>query len=369
MNINELLKELVQKKGSNLHLKVGNNPYIRLDGVLTPLEKYPKILPKDVETAARTIMTDEQWEKFQQRKSFDFTYSAFGIGRFRVNAFHQRGTLGMVFLRVLLEVPPFEELGLPDILKKLALEYRGLIIVTGPTGSGKTTTLAAMVDHINTHRRCHVLTIEDPIEILYKDKMSIISQREVEIDADSFIDALRYSLREDPDVILIGEMRDEHTVRAALLAAETGHLVMTTLHTMGAVESINRIVNFFQPHEQPQVRVALADAIRGVISQRLVRRKGGGRIPAVESMVMTGRIRDLIIDNEKTYQIADIIAEGGYYGMQTFDQSLLKLFRDGLITLEDCLATATNPHDLKLAIQRVGVDIKRIQKDESAQVE
>jgi len=279
-----------------------------------------------------------------------------GLGRFRVNAFWARGAVGLVFRRVTVGAIPLEELGLPDVISRLALEHRGLVLVTGPTGSGKTTTLASMVDLINRSRECHVVTIEDPIEVLHEDKLGMINQREVRVDTGDFSVALRAALRQDPDVILVGEMRDAETVKAALAAAETGHFVLSTLHTTDAQETINRIIDFFPPHDQKQIRLSLAGALKGIVCQRLVPRADGqGRCVVTEVCVNTGRISDAIVDAEGAASISELVEDGAYYGMQTFDQHLVTLVRDGVVRLEDALAAATSPHDLTVELRRLGI--------------
>jgi twitching motility protein PilT len=278
------------------------------------------------------------------------------VGRFRVNAFRSRGSIGLVFRRVSIGAIPLSELGLPEIINTLAMEPRGLVLVTGPTGSGKTTTLAGMLDLINSQRECHIVTVEDPIEVLHQDKRSMVNQREVRVDTADFSVALRAAMRQDPDVILVGEMRDQETVRAAISAAETGHFVMSTLHTVDAAETVNRVIDFFPPHEQKQVRLALAGALRGVICQRLVPRADGqGRCVVMEVAVNTGRIADAIADPEKTSTITQLVREGGFYGMQTFDQALVGLIRDGVITLEAAMHASTSPHDLTVELRRLGL--------------
>jgi twitching motility protein PilT len=293
---------------------------------------------------------------FDRTNEADFAYSLPGQGRFRVNAFRARGSVALVFRRVSVGAIALDDLGLPPILSTLAMEQRGLVLVTGPTGSGKTTTLAGMIDHINTHREAHIVTIEDPIEVLHVDKRAMINQREVRVDTHDFTVAMRAVMRQDPDVILIGEMRDYETVKAALAAAETGHLVLSTLHTTDAQETVNRVIDFFPPHEQEQVRLSLAGALRGIVCQRLVQRADGqGRCVTMEVAISTGRIAEAIADPDKTSSIGALIAEGGYYGMQTFDQHLVALVRDGIVGLEEALLTATHPHDLTVELRRVGL--------------
>ncbi|HTK16617.1 MAG TPA: PilT/PilU family type 4a pilus ATPase, partial [Acidimicrobiia bacterium] len=301
---------------------------------------------------AFAIMPKQRAEEFIATSEADFAYSVSGVGRFRVNVMRQRGSVGLVLRRVQSDIPSFEELGLPPVVRKLAEHERGLVLVTGPTGSGKTTTLGSMIDYINETQKKHIVTIEDPIEILHADKASIVNQREIGTDTTDFHAALKRVLRQDPDVILVGEMRDIETVKTALTAAETGHLVFSTLHTISATDSVNRIIDFFPPHEQRQVRMSLGGSLRGIVSQRLVERRGGGRIPAVEILVATGRIFDKIVNAEETNEIEQIISEGEYYGMQTFDQSLLGIYSEGLVELREALAASTSPHDLRLMIEQ-----------------
>lgn len=355
--IDELLKEMVERNASDLHLKAGSPPVLRIDGELNLLDE-PPLTPEDTKDVAASIMTDKQIRRFSEHNEIDFAYSAPNLGRFRVNVYRQRGSISIAMRQVTTRIPSFEELHLPEILKRLALEPRGLVLVTGTTGSGKTTTLAAMIDHINNTLRRHIVTIEDPIEVLHKDRKSIINQREIGLDTESYASALKYVLRQDPDVILIGEMRDTETVQAALTAAETGHFVMSTLHTIDATETVNRIIDFFPLHQQKQVRIMLAGTLKGIISQRLLPRADGqGRVPAVEVMICTNRIRDFILDPDQSHLIHDAIAEGDFYGMQTFDQALLKLYEAGMITLADAAQVASNPHDFKLLVQQRGHDV------------
>lgn len=358
--INELLRIMASKGASDLHLKAASPPVMRVDGELYLMEDDPISLDGMKEYAA-SLMTDRQIAMFSEQNEIDFAYSCSGVGRFRVNIFRQRGAISIAMRQVVQKIPGFEELTLPGVMKRIALEPRGMVLVTGTTGSGKTTTLAAMIDYINENVRRHIVTVEDPIEIVHSDKKSMINQREVGIDTRSYSTALRYVLRQDPDVIFIGEMRDLETVRTALTAAQTGHLVLSTLHTIDVSETINRIIDFFPLHQQKQVRILLAGSLRGVISQRLLPRQDGrGRVPAVEVMVMTKRIRDLVLDSDQTHKIQDAIREGDYYGMQTFDQSLLSLYRDGLVSLPDAAAIATSPHDFKLMAQQEGYDVSLI---------
>ena len=349
------LRALVELRGSDLHLKVGSPPRIRIDGNLRKVQA-PVLRAEDTEHMVTEVLREDLHHDFMTRNEADFAYSVPGVGRFRVNAFRQRGSAGLVLRRVSAGAIPLADLGLPDVIAGLALEPRGLVLVTGPTGSGKTTTLAGMIDHINTNREVHVITIEDPIEVLHTDQMSMINQREISLDTADFAVALRAAMRQDPDVILVGEMRDHETVKAALAASETGHFVMSTLHTTDAQETINRIIDFFPPHEQKQVRLSLAGALRGIVCQRLVPRADGqGRCVVMEVAVCTGRMADAIADPDKTSTITDLVKEGGYYGMQTFDQHLVQLIRDGVITLEDARHASTNPHDLQVELRRLGL--------------
>jgi twitching motility protein PilT len=349
------LTALAEFGGSDLHCKVGSAPRVRLDGRLRKLEADP-LTPLDTDAMMREVMRPDLVEQFEKTNEADFAYSLPGIGRFRVNAFRARGACGLVFRQVSVGAIPLDELGLPPVISSLSLEPRGLVLVTGPTGSGKTTTLAGMIEHINTHREVHVVTIEDPIEVLHFDKLSMINQREINVDTGDFSTAMRAAMRQDPDVILIGEMRDYETVKAALAAAETGHFVMSTLHTTDAKETVTRIVDFFPPHEQQQIRLSLAAALRGIICQRLVARADGyGRCVAMEVCVNTGRVTEAIADSDKTSTITDLVRDGTFYGMQTFDQHLVMLIRDGVISLEAAMASSSNPHDLTVELRRLGL--------------
>jgi twitching motility protein PilT len=355
--IDRLLEIVVTQNASDLHIKTGSPPVIRVDGELVLLDA-PKLTPQDTKDVAAALMSDRQIRRFSETNEIDFAYSSSQWGRFRVNIYRQRGSISVAMRHVHTSIPTFEDLHLPAIIQQMALEPRGLILVTGTTGSGKTTSLAAMIDHINRHLRRHIITVEDPIEVLHADSRSVVNQREIGIDTESYAAALKYVLRQDPDVILIGEMRDPETVSAALTAAQTGHLVMSTLHTIDATETINRIIDFFPLHEQKQVRIMLAGTLKGIISQRLlVTASGEGRVPAVEVMIATNRIRDFILDPDQAHMIHDAIAEGDYYGMQTFDQSLLKLYEQGMISLSDAAQVAKNPHDFKLLVQQQGHDV------------
>jgi len=349
------LHALASTGGSDLHVKVGSPPRVRVDGRLRRLQA-PEMRPADTERILEEVLPDDLVEVFRKSREADFAYSLPGVGRFRVNAYQARGAYGLVFRRVAVGAQSLGELGLPEVVGELALEPRGLVLVTGPTGSGKTTTLASMVDLVNTYREVNIITIEDPIEILHSDKKAIVSQREVRQDTADFSVALRAAMRQDPDVILVGEMRDIETVRAALSAAETGHLVFSTLHTIDAAETVNRIVDFFPPHEQKQTRIALAQALRGVISQRLVRKAdGNGRCPAVEVMVNTGRTAEAIVEPLENPPLADLIKDGEFYKMQTFDRHLFALVRDDVITYEEALTASSNPHDLTVELKAAGI--------------
>ncbi len=355
-SIDPALRFMVGRGGSDLHLKVPSPPMARIHGELQPIEGTAALTPEDTRAALEYICRDpDLLEEFAEVGEADFSYEVEGLARFRVNAFKQRGYVSIVLRTIPAQAKSIAELGLPPVIQKLAEEPRGIILLTGTTGSGKSTTLAAMIDHINETRARHIVTLEDPIEYLHRDKQSIINQREVGHDTESFARAMRRVLRQDPDVILIGEMRDEETVRTALSAAETGHLVLSTLHTLDASETINRIVDFFPPHLQHQARVMLSTTLRGVVSQRLVQRaEGGARVAACEVMVVTGRVQDLILNPDETGRITEVISEGEYYGMQTFDQSLLKLVTAGAIDEETALEAASSPHDFKLMLQAGG---------------
>jgi twitching motility protein PilT len=354
--LDSALRETVELGGSDLHAKVGSPPMARVNGELAPLESYESLTSEDTEAALDQILTDTRAHaEFNEVGEADFSYAIRGLSRFRVNAFRQRGSVSIACRAIPFQVKTIDELDLPEVIRTLSEEQRGIILVTGTTGSGKSTTLAAMIDHINETRRRHIVTLEDPIEYLHRDKMSIINQREIGNDTVSFGRAMRRVLRQDPDVILIGEMRDEETVRTALSAAETGHLVLSTLHTLDATETINRIIDFFPPHHQQQARVMLSSTLRAAISQRLVPRSGTeGRLAAAEILVSTGRIQDLILSPEETGKIGDVIAEGAFYGMQTFDQALLGYVMDGKIDEEVAREFASSPHDFKMMLDAKG---------------
>jgi twitching motility protein PilT len=355
-DIDGLLQIMTERGSSDLHVKVGSPPAIRLNGKLVILHDLPSLSAAQTHALAVGMMSEAQRALFDTACEADFAYSVSGVGRFRVNVFHQRGSVGMTLRRVATERAGIEELGLPPVIRQLADEPRGLILVTGTAGSGKTTTLAAMIDHINSTREGHIVTIEDPIEVLHQDKKCIINQREIGIDTDSYEDALRHVVRQDPDVILIGEMRDHETVSAALTAAEIGNLVLSTLHTIDSTETINRIIDFFPPYQQKQIRLMLAATLKGIVSLRLIPSMQGGLVPAVEVLVMTGSIREYITDSEKTYLIRDAIEAGDYDGMVTFDQSLLRLYQDSKITLDDAISMAHNAHDFKIKVRQLGVN-------------
>ena len=355
-DLDRLLRMLSDLDGSDLHLKAGAPPRMRIAGMLRTLEDEPRFTASETEDLAKSIMQPTILENFEKHREADFAYSVPGLGRFRVNAFYQRSSVAMAMRRVRTNAATIGELGLPDVVRRLSEEHRGLVLVTGPTGSGKTTTLAAMIDHINHTRACHVVTIEDPVEYLHSDDLAAIDQREVGFDTDSFGSAMRVVLRQDPDVILVGEMRDVETVSAALTAAETGHLVFSTLHTINSTETINRIVDFFPPHQQNQVRVSLAGSLKGIICQRLLPMADGkNRTPALEILVVNGRIQQAIVDPALTADIEGIVADGEYYGMRTFDQSLVDLVAAGSVDLREAMTAATNPHDLKVLLERRGI--------------
>lgn len=349
-----LLHAVASSGASDLHCKVGSAPRVRVDGRLRRLQ-VPGLQPIDTDSMLAEVLPDDLIEQFERTHEADFAYALAGVGRFRVNAFQARGTTALVFRLVSVGAQSLQELGLPEVIGDLALEPRGLILVTGPTGAGKTTTLASMVNLINENREVNIITIEDPIEVLHEDKKAIISQREIRQDTADFNTALRAAMRQDPDVILVGEMRDVETVRAALQAAETGHLVLSTLHTIDAQETINRVVDFFPPYEQTQIRVALSQMLRGIVSQRLARSPEGGRRAVVEVMVNTGRTAEAIVEPLDNPPILDLIADGGYYRMQTFDQHLFDLIKNNELTYDDACTVATKPQDLTVALRGAGI--------------
>jgi len=354
-DVDNVLCTLVALGGSDLHLKFPLPPLTRIDGELKPIAGAAALTPQDTELAVRTMLTDEvKLNELATEHEVDFSYSIQGVARFRVNAFQQRGSLSLVCRAIPHSIRSVSELMLPPVISELADEERGIILLTGTTGSGKSTTLAAMIDHINETYAKHIVTIEDPIEFLHRDKKSAINQREVGNDTLSFKRALRRVLRQDPDVILVGEMRDEETVHTALSAAETGHLVLSTVHTVDAAETVNRIIDFFPPHMHMQVRAMLAGTLKGVVSQRLVPANDGGRIATCEILRMTGRVRDMVMDPQQTGRLTEVISEGAYYGMQTFDQALFDHVKAGRVDIENALRVATSPHDFKLLLAADG---------------
>ncbi len=355
-DLDRALRYLIAAEGSDLHLKVPAYPLVRLHGKLEPINGAERLTPQDTERVLHDMLNDpNKLAEFEAENEVDFSYALEGLARFRVNAFRQKGFVSLVLRAIPVNIKSIEELSLPPVIRRLAEEERGIILLTGTTGSGKSTTLAAMIDHMNRTMHKHIVTIEDPIEFLHPDRNSIVNQREVGQDTASFKRALRRVLRQDPDVILVGEMRDEETVQTALSAAETGHLVLSTLHTVDASESINRIIDFFEPHQQSQARAMIAGTLKGIVSQRLVRTAdGNGRVATAEILVMTGRVHDMILDPKLTGQLPEVIAEGGYYGMQTFDQHLLQHLEAGRITMEEAVHVATSPHDFKLMVAAGG---------------
>ncbi|RLE15867.1 MAG: type IV pili twitching motility protein PilT [Acidobacteria bacterium] len=355
MHINDLLKIATERGASDLHLKVGSHPVLRINGKLAPLTEVKKLMQEDTIAMGFSLMNARQKQKFKETLEIDIAYSVPGLGRFRCNIFQQRGTVGLVLRVIPVKIRTIRDLLLPKVIEKICQEQRGLVLCTGTTGSGKSTTLAGMIDYINSTRTEHVITIEDPIEFLHRDKKSIINQREIGVDTRNFAAALRSALRQDPDVILVGEMRDYETIETALTAAETGHLVLSTLHTLDATETINRIISVFPPHQQKQIRLQLSQVLKAVISMRLVpKMDGNGRVPACEILVSTPYIRTLIEEKEKTKLIHDSIAGGtSQYGMQTFDQSLFFLYKQELISYDEALKRASNPDEFKLRIQGV----------------
>ena len=355
VDIDAALRHLVSAGGSDLHCKVGSPPLIRRNGSLQPIPETPVLEPAGTEGIVTTLLEDAtKLREFAEHGEVDFSYAIPGVARFRVNAFRQRGSASLVIRAIPVKISTIDELALPPVIRELAEEERGIVLLTGTTGSGKSTTLAAMIDHINMTQSRHIVTIEDPIEFLHEDKRSLINQREIGMDTNSFKAALRRVLRQDPDVILIGEMRDEETVHTALSAAETGHLVFSTVHTVDAAETINRLIDFFPPHMHQQVRAMLAGTLKGAVSQRLVPSVDGGRVAACEVLRMTGRVRDMIMDPQQTGRIPEVIADGEYYGMQTFDQALFHHLKAGRITMEQAVATASSPHDFKLLVAADG---------------
>jgi twitching motility protein PilT len=375
MELNDILKVAFSNKASDVHLKVGLPPIFRINGALIPLKNADRLTPEKISEVAWTICSPRQKEKFLENNEIDLAYGIAGVGRFRVNIFQQRGTIGIVLRTIPMQVMNFEHLNLPSVLKNISNEKRGLILVTGTTGSGKSTTLSAIIDYINSTRTEHIITIEDPIEYLHRDKKSVINQREIGFDTTSFAVALKSALRQDPDVILVGEMRDFETIETALMAAETGHLVLSTLHTVDATETVNRIISVFPPYHQKQIRMQLSAILKAIISQRLVQKADNeGRVPACEIMVTTSRMKECITEKEKTKEILDAIAQGHVtYGMQTFDQALMLLLRKKLITYETALMQSTNPDDFALKVKGISstsdswTEFESIHKDDEAE--
>ncbi len=353
MNIDDLLRHTVERGASDLHLKVGNVPFLRIDGDLQPTS-HDVLTPPDTVSFGNAVMSEHKRAEFDAHNEADIGYTLQGVGRFRINVFRQRGLVGLVVRRVRSEIPTFEEPRLPEVMRTLADSPRGLVLITGPTGTGKTTTIASMIGYINRSRRAHIITIEDPIEVVHDDEMSIIQQREIGLDTDSYEAALRHVVRQDPDVIFVGEIRDAESALSAIQAAETGHLVISTLHTIDCMETINRVLDLFPPQQAKEVRTSFAGALRGIVSQRLVQKADGkGRVPAVEVLVNTGRVFDRLVDPEQTDSIVDVIADGGYYGMQSFDQALVMLVKDGLVGTDEARRTASSPHDFDLQLSGV----------------
>ena len=359
MELHEILTLSVEQGASDIHLKVGSPPFLRVDGVLIQTD-FPELSPTEVMDIACDLMDEPQARAFHETRESDFAYSVSGLGRFRANIFRQRGTVCVSIRRVLTtRIPSFKELGLPPVFERMSDEARGLLLVTGPTGSGKTTTLAAMVDWLNAHKRLNIITIEDPIEILHADRKCFIQQREIGADTDSYTEALRHITRQDPDVILVGEMRDIETVTAAMNIAMTGHLVLSTFHTQDTTETVNRIIDFFPAGMQRQVRIMLASSLAGVTSQLLLpRADGSGRIPAVEVMVMNGRLAECLLNEESTAVMREVIADGEFYGMQTFNQSLSSLYADGLIDFQTAVKASNQPHDFILMSKQMGLPVE-----------
>lgn len=353
MNLKQMLVDMLNRNASDLHIRVGIRPHIRVNGHLEQISTDP-ITIDEMENVVGQVLNEQQLDRFRKKNEMDLALSVAKLGRFRINLFRQRGTTGIAIRAVNTNVPTFEELNLPDTIRKLSLERRGLIIITGTTGSGKSTTLAAMIEYMNSNRDDNILTIEDPIEYIYRDKKSIISQREVGADTESFSNALRHAFRQDPDVILLGEIRDLDTMSIALTAADTGHLVLSTLHTLNAVETISRIISFFPPHQHQQIRLLLGGTLKAIVCQRLLARCDmAGRVPALELLISTGAVKDYIINPEKTAGIHDLIEQGGQYGMITFDQSIMNLYKSGMISFEEAMNQCTNPDDFDLRVKGI----------------
>jgi twitching motility protein PilT len=356
-DLHRSLARLIELNGSDLHLKVPSQPLCRVDGELVPVPGADPLSADDTDGAVKQMLGGDtaKLAEFDSEGEVDFAYAVSGLARFRVNAFRQRGSVSIVMRAIPYGIKTIEELDLPPVIRDLAEEERGIVLLTGTTGSGKSTTLAAMIDHINSSKARHIVTIEDPIEFLHVDKRSVINQREIGMDTSGFRSALRRVLRQDPDVILIGEMRDEETVQTALSAAETGHLVFSTVHTVDAAETINRLIEFFPPHMHNQVRAMIAGTLKGAVSQRLVPTADGqGRVATCEVLRMTGRVKDMIMDPQQTGRLPEVIADGGYYGMQTFDQALFAHLKAGRISMDDAMQFASSPHDFKLLVAADG---------------
>lgn len=359
VRIADMLKNIVTQRASDIHLQAGAPPYIRVDGSLQVYEGVPALTPQQTEQVALAMMSEAQRELFLHRHELDFAFTIPSVARFRCNVFRQRGSVGIVMRVVQDSVPSFETLGLPsEVVTEFAAQSRGLVLVTGPTGHGKSTTLAAMVDHINRTFPRNIITVEDPIEVLHANQRSLVIQREVGLDTADFVDALKYAMRQDPDVIMIGEMRDRETAEAAISAAQTGHLVLSTLHTLDAVRTINRIIDFFPPFERPQIRILLAESLLGIISQRLLPRADGlGRVLANEVLINSPLIRDYLKDEDKTPLIKEALIEDNIRGMKTFDQHLVELYLDGKVSMEDAIAASTSAHEFKIMLtQHRGAD-------------
>lgn len=366
MNLKKMLIEMLNRKASDLHIRVGIRPHLRINGLLEQIAVEPLTID-DVESVVGQLLNEKQLERFRQKNEMDLALSVAKLGRFRINMFKQRGTSGIAIRAVNTIVPSFDDLNLPPVVGKLAMERRGLIVVTGTTGSGKSTTLASMIEHMNANRVDNVLTIEDPIEYIYRDKKSIITQREVGADTSSFATALKHALRQDPDVIMLGEIRDLDTMSIALTAADTGHLVLTTLHTLNTVETLSRIISFFPPHQHDQIRLLLAGTLKAIVCQRLLSRCDiPGRVPAMEVLVSTAAVRDCIMNKEKTIDIPDLIEQGGQqYGMVTFDQSIMRLYRSGLISFEEAMIQCSNPDDFDLRVKGITGAADRWDKEQT----
>jgi len=369
MNLKKMLIEMLNRKASDLHIRVGIRPHLRVNGLLDQIAVDPLTID-DVEAIVGQLLNEKQLERFRRKNEMDLALSVAKLGRFRINMYRQRGTTGIAIRAVNTTVPSFDELNLPEIIGELALERRGLIVVTGTTGSGKSTTLASMIEHMNSNRVDNVLTIEDPIEYIYRDKKCIVTQREVGADTESFATALKHALRQDPDIILLGEIRDLDTMSIALTAADTGHLVLTTLHTLNAVETLSRIISFFPPHQHDQIRLLLAGTLKAVICQRLLARCDiPGRVPALEVLVSTAAVRDCIMTKDKTVDIPELIEQGKQYGMVSFDQSIMKLYRSGMISFEEAMIQCSNPDDFDLRVKGITGAADRWEKDEEEKPE